>query len=249
MVRRAVEGTPAAAGSANDTIRLISNSRTGAEINQNAVARRPEGVAQFCQTWQHPVQVGGSLQASAGYHASSGLRTPFEQTKMDALQNLMDDMEVSSYYGRGEDPALTSRPKQKGLKTLLSANNTTNPSNAGAYRASDFIRDTLEKSRAGGGSPDVLLLSTNFMTGLNTWGYQVMRIDAGTNVFWHEDRRLRGAIPGRGHDHRGPAAQAVLGRRLDLVRGADADEAERVLEPPGVAWRRLRRRLDGRGGR
>jgi hypothetical protein len=129
------------------------------------------------------VQVGGSLQASASYQTSPGIRTPFEQTKMDALQNLMDDMESSSYYGLGDDPSVAARPKQKGLKTLLSVNNTTNPTNAGAYKATDFIRDTLELSRAGGGDPDVLLLSTNFMIGLATWGQAVMRINAGANVF------------------------------------------------------------------
>jgi hypothetical protein len=182
-VRRAAEGTTAGTGANNDTILLIGNSRTGAEINQNGVALRPVGVTQFCQTWQHPVQVGGSLQASSSYQTSPGVRTPFEQTKMDALQNLMDDMESSTYYGLGDDPALAARPKQKGLKTLLSVNNTTNPTNAGAYKATDFIRDTLELGRAGGGDPDVLLLSTNFMLGLATWGQAVMRMNAGTNVF------------------------------------------------------------------
>jgi hypothetical protein len=182
-VRRAAEGTTAGTGASNDTILLIGNSRTGAEINQNGVALRPVGVTQFCQTWQHPVQVGGSLQASSSYQTSPGVRTPFEQTKMDALQNLMDDMESSTYYGLGDDPAVAARPKQKGLKTLLSVNNTTNPTNAGAYKATDFIRDTLELGRAGGGDPDVLLLSTNFMLGLATWGQAVMRVNAGTNVF------------------------------------------------------------------
>jgi hypothetical protein len=182
-VRRAAEGTTAGTGANNDTILLIGNSRTGAEINQNGVALRPVGINQFCQTWQHPVQVGGSLQASSSYQTSPGIRTPFEQTKMDALQNLMDDMESSSYYGIGDDPAVAARPKQKGLKTLLSVNNTTSPTNAGAYKATDFIRDTLELSRAGGGDPDVLLLSTNFMLGLATWGQAVMRVNAGTNVF------------------------------------------------------------------
>jgi hypothetical protein len=182
-VRRAIEGTTAATGAINDVARLISNSRTGCEINQNGVAIRPVGITQFCQTWQHPVQVGGSLQASSNYRTTPGIRTPFEQTKMDALQNLMDDMESSSYYGRGEDPALASRPKQKGLRTLLSVNNTTSPVNAGAYKATDFIRDTIQAARAGGGEPDVLLLSTNFLLGLATWGQSVMRIDAGTNVF------------------------------------------------------------------
>jgi hypothetical protein len=183
LVRRAAEGTTAATGAANDTVRLIGNSRTGAEINQNGVAMKPVGVAQFCQTWQHPVQVGGSLQASSSFETSPGVRTPFEQYKMDSLQNMMDDMEYSSYYGRGEDPAVASRPKQKGLKTLLTTNLTTSPINASAYKATDFIRDTLQPCRINGGDPDVLLVSSNFMTGLATWGQAVQRIDAGVNVF------------------------------------------------------------------
>jgi hypothetical protein len=182
-VRRGAEGTAAGTGAANDVIRLIGNSRTGSEINQNGVAFKPVGVSQYCQTWQHPVQVGGSLQASSSFETYPGVRTPFEQYKMDALQNLMDDMEYSSYYGRGEDPAAAARPKQKGLKTLLTANNTTNPVNAGAYKATDFVRDTLQQCRTNGGDPDVLLVSSNFMTGLATWGQAVQRIDAGVNVF------------------------------------------------------------------
>jgi len=182
-IRRAAEGTVAGTGLVNDTIRLISNSRTGGEINQNGVALRPLGTTQYCQTWQHPVQVSGSLQASNNYQTSAGVRTPFEQVKMDALRNLMDDMEVSSYYGRGEDPAVAARPKQKGLKSLISVNNVTTPTNAGAYKATDFIRDTLESCRIGGGDPDVVLLSTNFMIGLATWGQAAMRVNAGSNVF------------------------------------------------------------------
>lgn len=182
-VRRGVEGTLPGTGSANDVIRLIGNSRTGGEIDQKAIALRPTGVTQYCQTWQHPVQVGGSLQSSSGYQTSRGARSPLDQNKMDALQNLMDDMEVSTYYGRGEDPSVAGRPKQKGIKTLLSVNNVANPTNAGAYKATDFLRDTLEACRIGGGDPDVLLLSTNFMVGLALWGQSVMRVDAGTNVF------------------------------------------------------------------
>jgi hypothetical protein len=182
-VRRGAEGTTPGTGAANDTIRLIGNSRSGAEINQNGVAFRPTGVSQFCQTWQHPVQVGGSLQASSSFQTAPGLRTPFEQSRMDALQNLMDDMEYSSYYGLGEDPAVATRPKQKGLRTLLNATLTTTPMNAAAYKATDFIRDTLQQCRINGGDPDVLLVSPNFMTGLATWGQAVQRIDAGVNVF------------------------------------------------------------------
>ena len=183
QVRRGIEGTTAGTGMINDTVRLIANSRTGSEINQNGVAFKPVGVSQFCQTWQHPVQVGGSLQSSLGYQGVPGVGSPFEQGKMDALQNLMDDMEVSSYYGRGEDPAVAARPKQKGLRTLLASNLTTTPINAGAYKPTDLIRDTLEKCRTGGGDPDVLIVSTNFMTGLATWGHAAQRIEAGVNVF------------------------------------------------------------------
>jgi hypothetical protein len=182
-VRRGAEGTTPGTAAVNDTVILIGNSRTGAEINQNGVALTPVGVPQYCQTWQHPVQVGGSLQASAAYQTSPGVRTPFEQNKMSALQNLMDDMEVSSYYGKGEDPSVSGRPKQKGLRTLLTSNLTTNPTNAAAYKATDFIRDTMLQCQMNGGDPDVLLVASNFMTGLATWGQAVMRIDAGVNVF------------------------------------------------------------------
>jgi hypothetical protein len=182
-VRRGAEGTTVGTGAVNDTIRLIGNSRTGAEINQNGVALQPVGIPQFCQTWQHPVQVGGSLQASSAYQTSPGVRTPFEQNKMSALQNLMDDLEVSSYYGIGDDPAVAARPKQKGLRTLITTNLTTAPVNAGAYKATDFIRDTMQQCRINGGDPDVLLVASNFMTGLATWGQAVQRIDAGVNVF------------------------------------------------------------------
>ncbi len=182
-VRRGSEGTTPAAASSGDIVRLIGNSRTGGEINQSAVAFKPVGTVQHCQTWQHPVQVSGSLQATTGYQPQPGVSTPFDQNKMDALQNLMDDMEYSSYYGRGEDPSVSGRPKQKGLRSLLTSNNTTAPTSGGAYKPTDLIRDTMEKCRNGGGDPDVLIVSTNFMTGLATWGHAAQRINAGSTVF------------------------------------------------------------------
>lgn len=183
QVRRGVEGTTPGTGSSGDVLRLIANSRTGAEVNQPAVAFKPSGVEQYCQTFQHPVQVGGSFQAAAGFQGSQGLSTPFDQSKMDALQNLMDDMEVSSYYGLGEAPSVAGRPKQKGLRSLISSNRTTSPTNAAAYKPTDLIRDTFEKCRTRGGDPDVLVVSSNFMTGLAVWGHAAQRIDAGVNVF------------------------------------------------------------------
>ena len=182
-IRRAAEGTTAATGALNDTVRLVGNSRTGGEVNQLAVAMKPLVTSQFCQTWQHPVQISGSLQAATGFSSAAIGGTPLDQARMDGLQNLMDDMESTSYYGRGEDPALVARPKQKGLKTLITTNLVTSPTSASAYKATDLIRDTLERCRTNGGNPDVMLLSSNFMTGLAVWGHAVQRIDAGTSVF------------------------------------------------------------------
>jgi hypothetical protein len=182
-IRRAAEATTAAAAAVNDVFRLVGNSRTGAEVNQSSIGMKPQVIAQYCQTWQHPVQIAGSLQASSGFVTPVSGNTPLDHARMDALQNLMDDMESTSYYGRGEDPAVAARPKQKGLKTLISTNLVTSPVNAGAYKASDLIRDTLERCRSNGGNPDVLLISSNFMTGLAVWGHAVQRIDAGSSVF------------------------------------------------------------------
>lgn len=182
-IRRAAEGTTAAAAALNDTFRLVGNSRTGGEVNQSSIGMKPVVVSQFCQTWQHPVQIAGSLQASSGFVTPVSGNTPLDHARMDALQNLMDDMESTSYYGRGEDPSVVARPKQKGLRTLMSTNLVTSPVNAGAYKATDLIRDTLERCRTNGGNPDVLLLSSNFMTGLAVWGHAVQRIEAGSSVF------------------------------------------------------------------
>jgi hypothetical protein len=182
-VRRAVEGTTAGTAAVNAQVRLIGNSRSGSEINQSAVALQPTGIPQYCQTWQHPVQVGGSLQSSLGYQTSPGVQTPFDQHRMDALQNLLDDMEVSCYYGLGESPSVSGRPKQRGLRALLTTNRVISPTSGSGYKPSDLVRDTLERCRANGGSPDVLLVSTNFMTGLAIWGHAAQRIDAGVNVF------------------------------------------------------------------
>lgn len=138
---------------------------------------------QYCQTWRHPVQSDGRPHDSRPYTISPGAREPFDANKMFALRNLMDDMEFTSYYGVGQDPATSGRPKQNGLRELIKTNCILSPENANKYRPADLIRDTLERCRSNGGDPDVLLLSSNFMIGLAIWGQAVQRIDAGKNVF------------------------------------------------------------------
>lgn len=149
---------------------------------------------QFCQTFRHPVngrfrrpKIESPEAVIPWPKQRTESRTPdapFDQAKMEGLQNLMDDLEMTCYYGQGEDPSTCGRPKQKGLRSILTTNRTLSPINADAYSAVDFIADTLERCRRNGGDPDVLLLSTNFMQGPGMmWGYGVQRLDAGANIF------------------------------------------------------------------
>src|SRR5690606_28573742 len=82
-----------------------------------------------------------------------------------------------------EDPSVSGRPKQKDLRALLTSNRTSAPTNSGAYKPTDLIRDSPGKCPLNGGSPDALLVSSNFMTGLATWGHAAQRVDAGVSVF------------------------------------------------------------------
>ena len=75
-----------------------------------------------------------------------------------------------------------------GLRSIFQTNNIstmtgTTPVNASAYGSTDLIRDTLQAARSGGGEPDLLVVSTNFMSGFATWGQAIQRVPAGETVF------------------------------------------------------------------
>ena len=218
-VRRGAEGTTPAASASGDLVRLIGNCRTGGEVNQSGVAFKPVGVNQYCQTWQHPVQVSGSLQASLGYQAQSGLNTPFEQNKMDALQNLMDDMEYSSYYGRGEDPSVSGRPKQKGLRALLGSNLVTAPTSAAGVQADRpdprYAGEVPHRRRRPGRADRV----DELHDGPGDLGPRGAEDQRGLDRLRHPDRRVRGPVPGWRVADRGPAAEAVHGDLPHLLGG------------------------------
>jgi hypothetical protein len=161
---------------------LVSNSRTGAEVNVTSVSRIPQAVTQYCQTVQHAYQVGGALQADTNY--ITGFATPLDRDRMLAMQHVMDDFESACYYGKGVPLSSgTSRPLMKGIQSLIVTNNVTTPTNAAAYKPSDLVRDTLQACFNGGGNPTVLLVSTDFLSGFAVWGHAAMRLHAGTNVF------------------------------------------------------------------
>ncbi len=181
-VTGAYAGTSGANHSSGVTAYLITNTRTGAEVDVSAISRTPSPVTQYCQTIQHAYQVGGAMQANDNY--VSGLGTPLDRDRMLALQHCMDDFEEAAYYGRGVAlAAATTKPAMKGLRTLCSTNNTTSPTNASAYKPSDLVRDTTQKCLDNGGNPTILFVATNFHTGFSVWGHPLMRLNAGDNAF------------------------------------------------------------------
>lgn len=169
-VTGAYEGTTQANHANNTTVTLITNARTGGEVDQSAISMLPATVAQYCQTVQHAYQVGGSLQSTSNF--MDGAVTPLDRDRMMAMQNSLDDFERACYYGKGiATNATVSRPTMKGFKTLFSTNSVTSPTNASAYKPSDFTRDVLQSCFDQGGEPDTILVSTNFLTGFFQWGW------------------------------------------------------------------------------
>jgi hypothetical protein len=183
---RATAGTTALSSVANGSaVNLIGNSRNGAEVNQTGLTTVGVSRTQYCQSFQMPVQIGGSAQSARAQVMPGGIQTPFDFNMTVQLQNLVDDIESSCYYGLAQAPSSdnTVTAKMNGLRAILQTNNATAPTNASAYGSTDLIRDTLQTARSNGGEPDLLIVSTNFMSGFATWGQAIQRVPAGETVF------------------------------------------------------------------
>jgi hypothetical protein len=177
------------------TVTLLSNSRTGAEINQTGLTTVGLPRTAYAQTYQMPVQIGGSAQTARAQVMPAGIQSPFDFNQTIQLQNLVDDIENTIYYGVGQAPldaanngGTAQTAKMAGIRSILTTNNisfqtSTTPSNAAAYSSTDLIRDTLQACRTGGGEPDLLVVSTNFMSAFAIWGQAVQRIPAGETAF------------------------------------------------------------------
>jgi hypothetical protein len=189
-VMRGSAGTTATSSvAAGSTVNLIGNSRTGSEVNQTGLTTVGIPRTQYCQTFQFPVQIGGSAQTARAQVMPGGIQSPFDFNMTVQLQNMVDDIETSCYYGIAQAPLDASgstaavTAKMNGLQNILATNNTKSPTNASAYGSTDLIRDTLQAARSNGGEPDLLVVSTNFMSGFATWGQAIQRIPAGETVF------------------------------------------------------------------
>jgi Family of unknown function (DUF5309) len=185
-VTRGTAGTTALSSVTNgSTVNLIGNSRNGAEVNQTGLTTVGVSRTQYCQTFQMPVQIGGSAQTAMAQVFPGGVQTPFDFNMKVQLQNLVDDIENTVYYGLAQAPSAdnTVTAKMNGLRAILQTNNTIAPTNSSAYGPSDLIRDTLQSARQNGGEPDILVVSTNFMSGFAIWGQAIQRIPAGETTF------------------------------------------------------------------
>jgi hypothetical protein len=188
ITRGVASTTPLASIAAGGPVNLIGNSRTGAEVNQTGLTSIGIPRTQYCQTFQFPVQIGGSAQTAKAQVLPGGLQSPFDFNMTMQLQHMVDDMENSFYFGLAQAPndAAGTTAKMNGLRAILVSNNipaTPGPTNAAAYGSTDLIRDTLQAARTGGGEPDLLVVSTNFMAGFAIWGHAVQRVPAGTTMF------------------------------------------------------------------
>lgn len=181
-VTRAYAGTSNVTHADGLPVTLISNTRTGAEVDLTAISRTPVVATQWCQTIQHAYQVGGALQSTTNY--VSGLGDPLDRDRMLTMQHVMDDFESACYYGKVvANTGATVRPQMQGLQNLIATNKTTTPTNASAYKPADLYRDTIQKCFSGGGQPSVMLVSSDFLTGLAMWGNAPLRVNAGSNVY------------------------------------------------------------------
>lgn len=206
-VIRGAAGSTAAAHTATTAITLIGNSRTGDEIDQDGARVKRTKSTQYCQTYQFPVQVSGSAQSTRAV-LPAGIADLFTSFQVETLRNMKRDMEFTAYYGPGEAPSSgTSRPKQKGLKALITTNKTTSPTNAGAYTPDDFIRDGIQKCRDGGGHPNAALVSTGFLRGLAKWGMTPERTTVGETALGTPITALK--VPFLGMDVRFIEAQQL----------------------------------------
>jgi hypothetical protein len=185
VVRGTAGTTPLSNVTNGSIVNLIGNSRNGAEVNQTGLTTIGVSRTQYCQTFQMPVQIGGSAQTARAQVMPGGIQTPFDFNMTVQLQNLVDDIENTCYYGLAQAPSAdnTVTAKMNGLRAIFQTNNTTSPTNGSAYGSTDLIRDTLQAARQNGGEPDLLVVSTNFMSGFATWGQAIQRIPAGETVF------------------------------------------------------------------
>jgi hypothetical protein len=197
-VKRGDAFTTAAAITANTQLRVISNTRTGGEMNQRGIGPTPWKNVNWIQTNQKPVEIAGLLQDTTAFRSETlmaGAQDPLDAHRMRALLNMTEDFERSIVYQRGmsHSDTNTSRAKTKGIRQILGDSNEGvggynpllyQPTNYASYGPEDMIRDAFEGPASRGGGPNIIFHATDFIGGFARWKLGLTRIvDMGVTQF------------------------------------------------------------------
>jgi hypothetical protein len=179
-----MSGTTAATHLINAAVRVMYNASSGGEIDREA-SRPPRTVAtQWLQTFLKAVQVGGLVEAmSPSIGLPVGLTSAFGRDRGIKLLEWTREIEQALFLGTGEAPAAGVNAKQKGFKALLPTANITTAADITdetAYTPLSLIRDLLDKPIQNGGNPDLIMVASNFVTGMATWAMQMFVYSVGT---------------------------------------------------------------------
>lgn len=181
-VTRGYAGTTAATHADVLPVYLVTNTRTGAEVNIPALSRKPTLTTQWVQTIQHAYSVGGQTLDTTNYVSAYG--GPLQGERYRCASEVFRDFERALVYGKVvPNTGDTTMAMMGGLQQLIVTNYTSNPTNKAAYKASDLIRDTTQACFNGSGQPTHLIVSTDFMAAFATWGTPAMRLNAGASTF------------------------------------------------------------------
>lgn len=169
-VSGAFEGTTQANHANATAVTLITNARTGGDVDQLAINRTPTTTSQYLQTVQHAWQVAGNLDSTGAF--MGGAVNPTTYRRKQALQMVVDDLESAFYSGVGRK-ATSTVPNQtmKGLKYLFTTNNNLNPANKTAFKPSDLTSVMFNVALRAGGNPDTLLVGPSFQGAFQKWGW------------------------------------------------------------------------------
>jgi hypothetical protein len=187
-ITRGHASSTAAAHNNAVAIYLIANSRTGSEVDQDAVTRVFDASLTYPQTIQHPYQIGGSTEASSPNMGIPGnLSSMVGYQRAKAAEEVMRDFERACYYGKALALAADgTRPMMNGLKYRITTNASTQPTNYSAYKPSDFVRDHMTAPASYGGKVDTLILSTEYRNAFAIWGLNLTQVRAGDTVLGND---------------------------------------------------------------
>jgi len=101
-VERGAEGSTAATAADNATVTLLYDSRTGAEVDQVAQRAARTSYVQYMQTFQHPVQVGGLVNAMRAIELPPGFTNVFSAEQEAKMVEFVRDVEYALYFGNGQ---------------------------------------------------------------------------------------------------------------------------------------------------